>query len=954
MENKTNKRSEQFTDLFNEVRLIINLDIPDEVVSYSFYKAIIIVVFEVIKLKLKSEDEAAFQRYLEFVIPCFYQHTSNRDTDKWEYVHLKSLGEKNVDKDSQVLNDDVQRSLKELIDATFRLWEGQKSTDIFDGFLLWLENQSVTFRQLRPIVDDWLLYRMKVFSLLSDLIPEACTVVQHYPIGGQVRRALKDSHHFIPIHYRIRNYNDEQRYYAKERKRGTNEGPSDFIFQGPHLHAPDPHQDFTSCFEKLVHCFCPATAFKDQYGSLSLSLIEDITELVNRSDLTGGAYEDGFEIPELLAHIEASRMRRLDLKKVDDLEEQISGAWRDWSNVGNLLEANDIGLVVASEDYFTYPESLSKHSLALRNKKLISKVIKLPHVYGDKTSSLYLMVLKNSSTDFLGIQFVDYSRREHETQDMIELSTELLASSISDGVGSSWWKREHDNGDALIDCPTDSLVLDNLSVNNHVWFSEDNPEEISFLKAQKSFPRAINSEFTTGKRFYELKNDSVDCFYPGAGSEDTYLAFAIVDDNSMWPTVIGQKDAELFRSDEVRYIEVNTELFYPPYLALCLQSDTAKKHLGKLYEGIGIWDKPWYSSMSGVWDKVNYLQTLKIPKKPIGEQRKIVEEALREKVVQKEMEVVLEKVKSAERELELTRSLCHDGSRLVGKLVTTARRLRQSTEASEKPIQGHSEEISSTARELETIFERYGGFASGLRGTVKKSEFELVTYLKQKCSGFQYQEFGEEYNKILKIYYEGPEQLLVNSDADILWWIMENILHNSCRHGGVEKESFGRAIRIEVQEGSENAMITISDNGAGPAKEFSPEKYFQFGERSGINKGAGLGGRIIRMLSEKLGGNVRVGVFQSRKAKERRNNAAHKGDASSLDEIAYLLASHELENPELDDTFGIPDHMMKSYEMPTMLKGDLPERFLKNEWYGDGFFYWGEVGFSVQLSIPIR
>jgi len=85
---------------------------------------------------------------------------------------------------------------------------------------------------------------------------------------------------------------------------------------------------------------------------------------------------------------------------------------------------------------------------------------------------------------------------------------------------------------------------------------------------------------------------------------------------------------------------------------------------------------------------------------------------------------------------------------------------------------------------------------------------------------------------------------------DALYSVMENLVRNTRRHGGVEEA------RVKVEERGDRVLITYSDQGGG-MKKIDTNRIFQEGYFGGETGNTGLGLYIIKRTIERYGGKIR-------------------------------------------------------------------------------------------------
>jgi two-component system sensor histidine kinase CiaH len=112
-----------------------------------------------------------------------------------------------------------------------------------------------------------------------------------------------------------------------------------------------------------------------------------------------------------------------------------------------------------------------------------------------------------------------------------------------------------------------------------------------------------------------------------------------------------------------------------------------------------------------------------------------------------------------------------------------------------------------------------------------------------------------------RIQLEGPDRLLVQSDAQALRSIADNLLENAAKYSPA-----GTTITMSVVKGREGWRLLVCDEGPGVAAhevERIFEKFYRGGQEETRNtKGTGLGLYIVQRLVQGLGGTVNVSPRQ--------------------------------------------------------------------------------------------
>jgi PAS domain S-box-containing protein len=91
------------------------------------------------------------------------------------------------------------------------------------------------------------------------------------------------------------------------------------------------------------------------------------------------------------------------------------------------------------------------------------------------------------------------------------------------------------------------------------------------------------------------------------------------------------------------------------------------------------------------------------------------------------------------------------------------------------------------------------------------------------------------------------------SDEKRLLVVLSNLVSNAIRYARTDREAF---VKITVHVGSRKAIISVSDNGQGIAKEHHDKIFDMFYRASDCNTGSGLGLYIVQETVAKLHGQV--------------------------------------------------------------------------------------------------
>jgi two-component system sensor histidine kinase KdpD len=95
---------------------------------------------------------------------------------------------------------------------------------------------------------------------------------------------------------------------------------------------------------------------------------------------------------------------------------------------------------------------------------------------------------------------------------------------------------------------------------------------------------------------------------------------------------------------------------------------------------------------------------------------------------------------------------------------------------------------------------------------------------------------------------------LLNFDAVLIERVLVNLVENAAKYTPA-----GSAVEIEARSGSDNCVITVSDEGDGlpPGREEAIFEKFERGKREGTTSGVGLGLAICRAIVQAHGGSIR-------------------------------------------------------------------------------------------------
>ena len=108
------------------------------------------------------------------------------------------------------------------------------------------------------------------------------------------------------------------------------------------------------------------------------------------------------------------------------------------------------------------------------------------------------------------------------------------------------------------------------------------------------------------------------------------------------------------------------------------------------------------------------------------------------------------------------------------------------------------------------------------------------------------------------------QTLGVEMDAEIVFntkaltTIFDNIVHNACEHGFVNRSN--NVIRFSIEKTEDEIFIFVANNGEPLHAQMSPEKVFVYGESTKFGKGnhEGLGAYAVKQIMSKLGAKVEL------------------------------------------------------------------------------------------------
>lgn len=98
----------------------------------------------------------------------------------------------------------------------------------------------------------------------------------------------------------------------------------------------------------------------------------------------------------------------------------------------------------------------------------------------------------------------------------------------------------------------------------------------------------------------------------------------------------------------------------------------------------------------------------------------------------------------------------------------------------------------------------------------------------------------------------GP--LTVFSDRELLWHVFGNLVDNAVKYRSRANPRIG--IRTGVEDG--NALVEVTDNGAGLTREEQSRAFERFYQSTPASEGLGLGLSIVEKILRSLGGSIRI------------------------------------------------------------------------------------------------
>lgn len=133
----------------------------------------------------------------------------------------------------------------------------------------------------------------------------------------------------------------------------------------------------------------------------------------------------------------------------------------------------------------------------------------------------------------------------------------------------------------------------------------------------------------------------------------------------------------------------------------------------------------------------------------------------------------------------------------------------------------------------------------------QRQHLDVMNVVREVLAGFaeRAQAQGSE------LALQGPDSLIVHTDAQAMHSILENLVDNALRYGGA-----GHAVEVQVTSLNGAWQVSVSDNGPGMAAEHREHAFERFWRgHTGQERGTGLGLSIVREAVRSLGGQVQIG-----------------------------------------------------------------------------------------------
>jgi two-component system, OmpR family, sensor histidine kinase QseC len=132
----------------------------------------------------------------------------------------------------------------------------------------------------------------------------------------------------------------------------------------------------------------------------------------------------------------------------------------------------------------------------------------------------------------------------------------------------------------------------------------------------------------------------------------------------------------------------------------------------------------------------------------------------------------------------------------------------------------------------------------------QRQHLDVMNVVREVLAGFteRAQAQGSE------LALQGPDNLVVRTDARAMHSILENLVDNALRYGGA-----GRAVEVQVTSAGAGWQISVTDRGPGMAAEHRERAFERFWRgHTGQERGTGLGLAIVREAARSLSGQVRI------------------------------------------------------------------------------------------------
>ena len=204
--------------------------------------------------------------------------------------------------------------------------------------------------------------------------------------------------------------------------------------------------------------------------------------------------------------------------------------------------------------------------------------------------------------------------------------------------------------------------------------------------------------------------------------------------------------------------------------------------------------------------------------------------------------------RSEEMRNDLTLMLVHDLRTPLAALITRAQMAREFTE--EKNSEESMEEIVRTEELARSLKDMVSSILD-----VSRMESDQLALSKELATSGELSEIAlESVGRMGEVRLEGPTDLKVNCDVDLISRVITNLLSNALRYQPAEEP-----VRLVVSSPQEELEIRVVDRGPGVPEEFQKrifDKYAQ-ADRSQAHT-SGLGLTFCKMAVELHGGSIGV------------------------------------------------------------------------------------------------